>query len=117
MNLMTRLNQTRHQLLPDRSRRSCDKHSHHRLLDRGFYLHPTRQDGSPGCDTSEHPGTETRARGWTRIAAPRPSLAILAQLSARKRGRRKDVGKVLYESTAPAPNRVGPSYTSSTKNL
>jgi hypothetical protein len=56
MNLMTRPNQTRHQLLPDRSRRSCDKHSHHQLLHRGFYLHPTRQDDSPGCDTSEHPG-------------------------------------------------------------
>src|SRR5215208_1284660 len=27
------------------------------------YLHPTRQDRSPGCDTSEHPGTGTRARG------------------------------------------------------
>src|SRR5918993_407091 len=26
-------------------------------------LHPIRQDGSPGCDTSEHPGTGTRARG------------------------------------------------------
>src|SRR5215207_10167747 len=26
------------------------------------YLHPIRQDGSPGCDTSEHPGTATRAR-------------------------------------------------------
>ena len=43
-------------------RRSCDKHSHHQLLHRGFYLHPTRQDDSPGCDTSEHPGT--RKRGW-----------------------------------------------------
>src|SRR5438067_12721260 len=36
MNLMTRGNQTRHQLLSNRSRRSCHKHSHHRLLDRGF---------------------------------------------------------------------------------
>jgi N-methylhydantoinase B/oxoprolinase/acetone carboxylase alpha subunit len=24
------------------------------------YLQPTRQDGSPGCDTSEHPGTGAR---------------------------------------------------------
>src|SRR5215207_1918201 len=59
---MTGGNQTRHQLLSNRPRRSCDKHSHHRLLHRGFYLHPTRQDDSPDCDTSEHPGT--RKRGW-----------------------------------------------------
>ena len=29
MNLMTRGNQTRYQLPPDRSRRTCHKHSHH----------------------------------------------------------------------------------------
>ncbi len=53
------------------------------------YLHPTRQDGSPDCDTSEHPGTRKRARGWqcwgpagnactTNVAhsAPGRSLAI-----------------------------------------
>jgi hypothetical protein len=28
------------------------------------YLYHTRQDGSPGCDTSEHPGTRKRARRW-----------------------------------------------------
>jgi hypothetical protein len=32
MNLMTRLDQTRHQLPSNRSRRSCHKHSHHQLL-------------------------------------------------------------------------------------
>ena len=32
MNLMTRGNQTRHQLSSDRSRRTRDKHSHHWLL-------------------------------------------------------------------------------------
>jgi hypothetical protein len=33
------------------------------------YLHPTRQDGSPGCDTSEHSGTGTRARSrhWATV--------------------------------------------------
>jgi hypothetical protein len=37
------------------------------------YLYHTRQDGSPGCDTSEHPGTGTRARGGNagvRLATP-----------------------------------------------
>src|SRR5215208_5117939 len=58
MNLVTRPNQTRHQLLPDRPSRSCDKHPHHQPLLRGFYLHPKRQDGSPGCDTSERPAHE-----------------------------------------------------------
>jgi hypothetical protein len=28
------------------------------------YLHPTRQDGRPGCDISEHPGMPKRA--WRR---------------------------------------------------
>jgi hypothetical protein len=27
------------------------------------YLHHTRQDGIPACDTCEHPGTGTRERG------------------------------------------------------
>src|SRR5215217_6538650 len=31
------------------------------------YLYCTRQDGSPGCDTSEHPGTGTRAAAQSRI--------------------------------------------------
>src|SRR5215469_9333025 len=56
MNLMTGGNQSRHQLLADRSRRSCHKHLHHQLLDRGLPA-PTRQHGSARCDTSEHPGT------------------------------------------------------------
>src|SRR5215207_7887939 len=64
MNLMPRGNQTWHQLLSNRPRRSCDKHSHRINSFIEEYLHPTRQDGSPGCDTSEHPGTGTRARGW-----------------------------------------------------
>jgi hypothetical protein len=51
---MTRGNQTRHQLLSNRSRRSGHKNSHHHSLTEG-YLHPTRQDGSPGCDTSRAP--------------------------------------------------------------
>ena len=51
MDLMTRGNQTRHQLPSDRSRRSCHEHSHHQCLDRGL-LHPKRRDGGPGCDTS-----------------------------------------------------------------
>jgi hypothetical protein len=45
-----------------------------------FSPHPTRQDGGPGCDTSGHPRTGTRARahsglgsivqlgGWNRAA-------------------------------------------------
>jgi hypothetical protein len=37
MNLMTG-NQTRHQLLSDRSRRTCHKRSHHWLLDRGIIV-------------------------------------------------------------------------------
>src|SRR5262252_8551178 len=36
MNLMTRSNQTGHQLLSYRSGRTCHKHSHHRLLHRGL---------------------------------------------------------------------------------
>src|SRR5215472_6517627 len=36
MNLMTRGNQTRHQLLSNRSRRTSHKHSHHGLLERGI---------------------------------------------------------------------------------
>jgi hypothetical protein len=44
MNLMTRGDQPRHQLLADRSRRTGHKHPHHWLLDRGSreHLHPTR---------------------------------------------------------------------------
>src|SRR5918994_5049493 len=38
------------------------------------YLHPTRQDGGPGCDTSEHPGTRKRARGW-QCWGPVPTIA------------------------------------------
>jgi hypothetical protein len=41
-----RLNQTRHQLLSHRPRRSCDKHSHHRLLHQGLPA-PTRQRRRP----------------------------------------------------------------------
>jgi hypothetical protein len=42
--LMTRGNQTRHQLLSDRSRRSGHKHSHHQVLGCVIvYIHTTRQ--------------------------------------------------------------------------
>jgi len=47
MNLMTRGNQTRHQLLSNRSRRSCHKHSHHQLLLIGDALHPTDKMAAP----------------------------------------------------------------------
>jgi hypothetical protein len=66
MNLMPRLDQTWHQLFPNRPRRSGDKHSHHHSLIED-YLHPTRQDGSHGCDTSEHAGTGTRAPGMAML--------------------------------------------------
>jgi hypothetical protein len=36
MNLMTRGDQARHQLLSNRSRRTRHEHSHHQLLDRGL---------------------------------------------------------------------------------
>ena len=51
MNLMTRGNQPRHQLLADRSRRSCNEHSHHQPLSSRI-SHPTRQDSRAGCDTA-----------------------------------------------------------------
>src|SRR5215467_894119 len=62
MNLMTGGNQTRHQLLSDRSRRTRHEHSHQRLLDPRDHLHPIRRDGRPGCDTREHPST---GRGYS----------------------------------------------------
>src|SRR5215469_8497226 len=40
MNLMTRGNQTRHQRLSNRSRRTSHKHSHHGLLERGINYTP-----------------------------------------------------------------------------
>ena len=61
MNLMTRGHQTRHQLLSNRARRTCHKHSHRRLPDRGLITY-TRQDSRPGCDTqSEWPRIETHS--------------------------------------------------------
>ena len=38
------------------------------------YLHPIRHDGSPGCDTSEHPSTgKRRARGNAEDRLPTPA--------------------------------------------
>ena len=39
-----------------------------KLLDRGPST-PTRQDGCPGCDTSDHPGPGRRGRGWRCLVA------------------------------------------------
>jgi hypothetical protein len=47
MNLMTRGNQTRHQLLADRSRRTSHKHSHQWLLDRGILHTPYDETAAP----------------------------------------------------------------------
>jgi len=41
MHLMTSGSQTRHQVLSDRSGRSCHKHLHRQLLWMGEHLHPT----------------------------------------------------------------------------
>jgi hypothetical protein len=54
MNLMARRNQTRHELLPDRSGRSCHEHSHHQLRPSGTPCFTYRRRGGPGCDTSAH---------------------------------------------------------------
>src|SRR5215210_3508960 len=47
------------------------------------YLHPTRQDGGPGCDTSDHPGTRKRARGGGNAGV---RLATPARRTSPKRG-------------------------------
>ena len=50
---MTRGHQTRHELLADRSRRTCHEHSHHRLLDRSLVVHKRSAFG-PASLTSHH---------------------------------------------------------------
>jgi hypothetical protein len=67
MNLMTRRNQTRHQLLSNRSRRTCHKHSHHQSLRSRIACTPIRQDSNPGCDTPEHKHDNAGGRQRTRL--------------------------------------------------
>src|SRR5829696_7968365 len=66
MNLMTRGNQTRHQLLSDRPRRTCDKHSHHKLLRRGLPYTPQDKTAAPTVTPAPSPARERgRAGGWS----------------------------------------------------
>src|SRR5262245_34496868 len=47
MNLMTRGNQTRHQLLADRPRRTCHENLHHWPLNRGIIYTPYDKTAAP----------------------------------------------------------------------
>src|SRR3712207_5728620 len=78
MNLMPRLNQTWHQLLSNRPRRSCDKHSHHQLLHRGLPYTPQDKTAAPAVTPPSTPARERRRGGGN--AGDR--LATLARLTS-----------------------------------
>jgi hypothetical protein len=86
VHLMTGGDQSRQQLPPDRSGRSRHEHPHRQLLDRGSPApHKTRRQ--LGCDTSEHPGTRTRAHGWhtgIRLATPARQTSPTATRTSRR---------------------------------
>src|SRR3712207_1715912 len=63
MNLMPRLNQTWHQLLSNRPRRSCDKHSHHQLLHRGLPYTPQDKTAAPAVTPPSTPARKRRRGG------------------------------------------------------
>ena len=62
MNLMTGGNQQRHQVLPDRSGRSCHKHSHHQLPDRRLPA-PTDKTAAPAVTARSTPARESGRQG------------------------------------------------------
>src|ERR671912_1998580 len=63
MNLMTRGNQTRHQLLPDRPRRSCDKHSHINSFIEDFTYTPQDKTAAPAVTPPSTPARESGRGG------------------------------------------------------
>src|SRR5215468_7664260 len=74
MNLMTRGNQTRHQLLSDRSRRTSHEHSHQRLLERGIIYTQYDEMAPPAVTPASTPArdaaTPPHAAGLQRRRAP-----------------------------------------------
>src|SRR5215471_17614577 len=62
MNLMTRANQTRHQLPADRPRRTSRKHPHHQPLDRGIIHTPYDKTAAPEVTPPGTPAPQAATR-------------------------------------------------------
>jgi hypothetical protein len=67
MNLMTRGNQTRHQLLADRSRGTSHKHPHHWLLDRGTIYTLYDETAAPAVTPPNTPAREAATSRFTAL--------------------------------------------------
>src|SRR5262249_34337155 len=61
-NLMTRGNQTRHQLPADRPRRTCHENPHHRPLNRGIIYTPYDKTAAPEVTPASTPAREPAIR-------------------------------------------------------